>query len=469
MKRINVVLVSLLLVTLLHATAAAANWSRFRGENGSGLSDDSAKTPTEWSETNNLRWSAKLPGPGKSSPIVVGDRVIVTCWSGENPPDDLKRYVVCLDRNSGKELWTKTIEPAVSDEPFRGMFTENGYASHTPASDGERIYAFFGLSGVTAFDMDGKQLWHQSVGQGTDPNGWGSAASPVLYKELVIVNAAAEGTALLALRKDDGKEQWRQEADALRGLWGTPVLVEADGGQQDLAIAVPGEMWGLNPESGKLRWFVQGAPARNLRTSAVASGNIVYTIGEQGGSSMAVRAGGKGDVSATHVVWQNTERGGIGTPVVADGLIYSFNGGVLTCLDAANGEQIYSKRLQAPAAPTVAANQAELPAVVEGFGKPGEFADPATFGPGPGGFGGRGGGMRQQDYSSPVLADGKLYFVRRNGDTYVLGAGREFKQLAVNKFASDDGDFSSTPAVSDGALFIRSSNKLYCVAESASQ
>jgi outer membrane protein assembly factor BamB len=223
-------------------------------------------------------------------------------------------------------------------------------------------------------------------------------------------------------------------------------------------------LWGLNPETGKLRWFVQGPRGRNLRTSAVATGNVVYTIGEQGNSSMAVRAGGKGDVAGTHVVWQNNERGGIGTPVVADGLLYSFNGGVLTCLDASTGDQVYSRRLEAPRAAPAAANQAERPAEVEGFGKPGEFADPATFGSGPGG---RGGGMRQQDYSSPVLADGKLYFVRRNGDTYVLAAGREFKQLAVNRFASDDGDFSSTPAVSDGALLIRSSNKLYCVAEGA--
>ena len=208
------------------------------------------------------------------------------------------------------------------DEQFRGMFTENGYASHTPVSDGERIYAFFGLDGVFAFDLDGNQLWGPvSVGKGTDPNGWGTAASPVLYKDLVIINASAEGTALVALRKDDGKEVWREQADALRSLWGTPVLVDAVEGRQDLAIAVPGEVWGLNPETGKLRWYVAGASGRNLRSSAVAAGNIVYAVGEMGGSSMAVRAGGKGDVAKTHVVWQNHERGGIGTPVVADGLL----------------------------------------------------------------------------------------------------------------------------------------------------
>jgi outer membrane protein assembly factor BamB len=459
-----------LLLLALSSPVHSADWSRFRGENGAGLGAEGVTAPTEWSETKNLRWSAKLPGPGKSSPIVVGDRVIVTCWSAENPPEDLKRYLACFDRKSGKELWTKTIEPLKPDEPFRGMFTENGYASHTPASDGEHLYAFFGLDGVRAFDLNGKELWRQPVGEGTDPNGWGTAASPILYKNLVIVNASAESTALVALDKATGKEVWRQPADALRSLWGTPVLVDASGGQQVLAIAVPGEVWGLNPDTGKLRWYAAGPPQRNLRSSAVADKDVVYAVGEQGGGSMAVRAGGKGDVTDTHVLWKNNQRGGVSTPVVADGLLYGFNNGVVYCLDAQTGKQIYSKRLEAPAKQQPAAEPATTPAPaekkpdeVQGFGKPGEFADPATL---RAAFrGGPGGGMRGQDYSSPVIADGKLYFTRRGGDVFVLATGREYKVLAVNRFDSDDGDFSSTPAIADGAIFIRSSNKLYGVAE----
>jgi outer membrane protein assembly factor BamB len=211
----------------------------------------------------------------------------------------------------------------------------------------------------------------------------------------------------------------------------------------------------MNPDTGKLRWFVEGAPSRNICCSAVAADDVAYVVGGRDSGSMAVRTGGKGDARETNLLWSNGSRGGIGTPVVADGLLYSIAGGIATCLDAATGEQLYEKRLEAPAvAATAQAAEAS----------PQSQPNPAAESPG--GRGGRGGGgFRQQDYGSPVVADGKVYFVRRNGDAYVLATGREFKQLAVNKFASDDGDFSATPAISEGQIFIRSSNKLYCVAE----
>jgi outer membrane protein assembly factor BamB len=454
-NRYRALLVSLLALCWTLFTAsdlAASDWPRFRGVNGSGVSRDAASTPVEWSESKNLRWSVPLPGPGKSSPIVVGDRVIVTSWSGENPPEDLQRHLSCYDRRTGDELWSKTLPPRVEDEAFRGMFTENGYASHTPACDGERIYAFFGLSGVTAFDMDGNEVWHRSVGEGTDPNGWGTASSPILYKDLVIVPAASESAALVALDKKTGDVRWREEAEGLRGTWGTPILVETADGQQDLVIAIPGEVWGLNPDTGKLRWYVAGSAGRTLCASAIANDGVAYVLGGRDSSSLAVKVGGKNDVTDSHVQWTSSQQGGIGTPVYADGLIYGVYGGVAVCLDAETGKRVYQERLDAPPAP---AAPEEKP--VEGFGKPGEYAEPPRSG--------RGGGIRGADYSSPIIADGKLYFVRRGGDMYVLATGREFKQLAANRFASDDGDFSATPAASDGELFIRSSNKLYCVAE----
>ena len=455
--------------TLLAGGASAADWTRFRGENGSGVSTDSAATPVEWSESQNLLWSAELPGPGKSSPIIVGDRVIITCWSGENPPQDLRRHLMCFDRNTGDQMWSKEILPKVTDESFRGMFTENGYASHTPTSDGERIFAFFGKTGVIAFDMEGNEQWQTSVGTGEDPRGWGTASSLVLYKDLVICTAASESQALVALRKDNGEEAWHEEAEGLGATWGTPIVVDGEGGRQDLVLAVSGEVWGINPDTGKLRWYSNGPGGNSMCGSAVTADGVVYVLGERDGGTVAVRGGGKGDVNESHVQWTANHRGRIGTPVVHEGLIYWVSDGVANCIDAATGDRVYQTRLkppteasataEAPAEPPAESPPAQPP--VEGFGRPGEFAE---FGP-PGGGGGRGGGggMRGQDYSSAVAADGKLYFVRRSGEMYVLALGREFKQLAANKFDSDDGDFSATPAVSDGKLFIRSSNKLYCI------
>ena len=152
----------------------AADWPRFHGADGSGVSLDKGPTPTKWSETENLKWKAKLPGPGSSSPIVIGQRVVVTCWSGygadpanEGEESDLRRHVVCLDRDTGKVLWDQVVEPVLPEDPYSGQFTQHGYASHTPVSDGKQIYVFFGKTGVLAFDLEGKKLWQTSVGTGS--------------------------------------------------------------------------------------------------------------------------------------------------------------------------------------------------------------------------------------------------------------------------------------------------------------
>jgi outer membrane protein assembly factor BamB len=470
--------------TALHA----ANWSRFRGENGSGVSADSAPVPTEWSETKNLKWSVDLPGLGVSCPIVVGDRVYVTCWTGDGP-ENLKRHLQCYDRASGDLKWSKEVAPAAPDEPNRGMFQQTGYTAHTPVSDGERIYCFFGVTGVLAFDLDGNVVWGPvSVGTGFDNRGWGTASSPVLYKNLVIITAAPESHSMVALDKTDGHEVWKQEADGLSGLWGTPVLMDTEGGTQELVLAVPGELWGVNPDSGKLRWHAATGNGDSMCSSAIVADGIAYVVGERGAQTVAIRGGGEGDVSESHLVWNSGEfTGRIGSPVIDQGLLYWVANGELNCVDAKTGERVYKEALKAPEAdPAVTPAAAQLPAQGDAGGQPGgappQAGDggqgPGAGGPGggggPGGRGGRGGGrggrgggrggMMSSDYASPIIADGKLYFTRRNGDVYVVQAGREFKQLAVNKFDAQGADFSSTPAVSDGQLFIRSSKKLYCVA-----
>ena len=449
-------------------TASASDWTRFRGPDGSGISPDTQPLPVKWSDTENLRWKFKMPGPGSSSPIVVGHRVLVTCWTGygvdrDNSGDekDLRRHLICLDRQSGNVLWDTSVAPVLPEDPYTGMFTQHGYASHTPASDGQRVYVFFGKTGVLAFDLDGKQLWQTSVGTGSGIHDWGSASSPILYKNLVIVTASAESESLVALDKETGKEVWRHKDAGFSGTWGTPILVDCGKARTDLVISVPSKFWGFNPDDGKLRWQCDGLSSDTICSSAIAHDGVVYALetGPRGGGTMAVRAGGEGDVTKTGVLWRGSERSRIGTPMFEDGRIYWLNNHVANSIDAATGKPVYQTRVGGGAV-------SEPPKPVgppPGQPAPGK---PGAKGPGrrPGG---RGGAILGMDYASPVLANGKIYFVSRTGDVFVYATGPEFKLLGQNRFAADGGDYSATPAISDGQLFIRSSKYLYCVAESA--
>ena len=441
--------------TLIAATpCSAGDWTRFRGSNGDGISQDSEETPVEWSAEKNLKWKVALPGPGSSCPIVVGDKVLVTCWSGYGTnqtrsasQSDLRRHLICVDRKTGDKIWSKSIEPVLPEDNYGGMFAEHGYASHTPVSDGERVYVFFGKTGVLAFDMDGKQIWQTNVGRGSDPRGWGSASSPVLYKNLVIVTASAESESLVGLDKISGKVIWKQEAAGLGSTWGTPVLVKVDDDRTDLVLGVPYEIWGLNPDNGKLRWYCEAMDTNSYCSSVVSNDGIVFGVEGRSGGSIAVKAGGKGDVSKSHVVWSGRDRGRIGTPLLIEGRLYFFSGGVANCLDARTGDRVYQARLESGGADTG-----------NGSGGRGGSSRGGGFG------GGRGGG---QDYSSPVAADGKIYYVSRSGDMHVVRAGDKFEKLATNRVTSDREDFSSSPAISAGELFVRSSAHLYCISNEA--
>lgn len=425
------------------------DWPRFRGPNGSGVSKDTEPTPDTWSPSENLQWLVELPGPGSSSPIVVGDKVFVTCWTGYGTPQDrdqeqqaLRRHLICLDRHTGKILWDREVQPVLPEDEYGGMFAEHGYASHTPVSDGQHVYVFFGKTGALAFDMDGNQLWQTSVGTELDPHDWGSAASPILFEDLLIVTASAESEALVALDKKSGREVWRKEATMLNGVWGTPVLVSVHEERTDLVIAVVGEMWGFDPRTGKLRWYSETYPGNSSCSSAVTDGGVVYAMnsGPAGGGGIAIRAGGEGDVTGQQVVWSGRQPNQISTPIIHDGRIYTFTSRVVNCFDQATGKEIFKARLEAPAE--------EAPTSAEAESTPGRYG------------GRRRGGA---DYASPVLANGKIYFTTRGGDVYVLEAADRFHQLAVNRLNSEPEDFSATPAISDGQIFLRSNKRLYCV------
>ena len=168
----------LLLSLTLFAISSSADWTRFRGPNGSGIPADKKAVPTTWNDKETVKWKTALPGPGSSSPIVVGNKIFVTCWSGYGTDDsrdakieDLKRHLLCIDRKTGKILWNKSVKAKLPEERYSGMFTQHGYATHTPVSDGKNVYAYFGKSGLHAFDLEGKKLWEADAGDYLDRRG----------------------------------------------------------------------------------------------------------------------------------------------------------------------------------------------------------------------------------------------------------------------------------------------------------
>ncbi len=417
-------------LALLSSQGLAGDWVGFRGLSAGGASDDKG-LPTTWSATENVVWKTELPGPGASSPIVTGDKVLVTCFRVDG--DNVERVLVCADRSSGKILWSKTVPGASNEDPPRGQLMSHGYASSTPVTDGQNVYVMFGKAGAHAFDLQGNELWQKSVGNGSAQNGWGSAASPVLYKNMVIVNAGAESNAIIALDKVSGDEIWKAPADGLNGCWATPILVDIGDGKQDLVLNAPYEIWGFNPDTGKVRWYCEGIQGGTICPSIVAKDGIVYAIGGMRGEAVAVKAGGKGDVNATHVVWRKNVGAYVTSPVIAgDHLFWNANG-IVTCVKLSDGETVYRERLS-------------------GMGGGGSRG---------GGFGGFGGGG--QDYASVVAADNKVFAFRRQGEGFVLPAEPKFEILAKNKLDDDAGAFNATPAIHNGQLLVRSDKYLYCL------
>lgn len=421
------------IVLLLGSPVAAADWPAFRGIDGSAAAN--AQPPLQWNEQQGLKWRTALPGPGSSSPIVVGERVFVTCYSGygvdgSDPgnPARLQRHLVCINRADGRVLWNAAIAAVQPEDPYRGYLTEHGYASSTPVCDGEAVYVFFGKSGVLAFDLQGKKLWQQSVGTESDIRGWGSAASPILYKQLVIVNAASEDRALVALDKKTGKVVWKAEGNKLSLSFSTPALVTAADGRTDLVAAMPGEVWGLDPEKGKLRWHASITPNGNVSPSVVAGAGVAYaTGGFQSRGTAAIKVGGDGDVTKTHTAWSSRQSSYVPTPLLHEGRLYcATDAGMALCLQADTGAVVYEERLTLRST----------------------------------GGGGKG------FYASLVRAGDRLYAVSRRAGVVVLATGPKFQQLAQNP-PLDDSDFNGTPAVVDRQLFLRSNRFLYCLEEGA--
>ncbi len=424
-----------LLCSVCLTSAYAADWSRFRGPAGSGVALDSDALPTAWSHEANLAWKTPLPGPGASSPIIADGKAFVTCYSGyglsqEDPGDmeNLVRHLVCVDLATGDKLWQADVKAALPEDPYSGIgVTAHGYASHTPVSDGTNVYAFYGKSGVYAYDMSGDELWHTDVGKESDPAKWGSSSSPIVHENTVIVTASAESQAIVGLDKTTGAELWRQEASGLDGMWGTPTLVDVGDGRTDIVMCVAKELWGLDPDSGKLRWYASATDAQQAYSSVILDGSRVFAFTGRGGGNIAVDAGGAGDVSESNTVWEGSITASFASPVRHDSRIYVISRGVLSVVDAETGKRVQQLRLK--------------------------------------GSRETGGRMGSLDYPSPIVIGDRLFYLNGSGQMFVFSLGDKVKQVSVNEVTTDKEDFRGTPAVSDGRMVLRSSNYLYCVAD----
>lgn len=409
----------------------ASDWPRFLGPKGAAVVEN-ASIPTSWGQQENMAWKFAMPGPGSSSPIVMGDKVLVTCWTGYGDAQDsqdmsrLERHLLCLSLKDGSKLWQASVKTQGIEDQYQGFITEHGYATSTPVTDGESVFVFFGKSGALAFDLaDGRRLWHTPLGTGSSGRRWGSGGSLVLYKDMVIVNATDESKALVALDKKTGKERWRAGGDKIELAYSTPSIIEA-AGRTDLVFPIAEEVWGLNPETGKLRWYATHGLPGNVSPVVIQNGDVIYLFGGYPvAGSAAVRLGGKGDVTASHIVWQSKSSSYVPTPVLHEGHLYVVNdAGFAICMEAATGKDIYRER------------------VIES-----------------GGGRGRGG---KPFYASPVLIGDRLYAVSRRNGTFILSAKPQFEKIASIP-PLDESQFNATPAVVGNQMILRSEKAVYCI------
>lgn len=402
---------------------AFAQWPQFRGPDGNGLSNATG-VPTTWSETENVRWKTPIHGRAWSSPVVLGRQVWVTTAT----PDGKELYAVALDKDSGKILHDLKLFDVPAPQ-FAHAF--NTYASPTPVIEPGRIYVTFGSPGTAAIDTaTGKVLWERRDLECNHFRGAGS--SPIIFQNLLVMHFdGSDVQYVVALDKRTGKTVWKTDrsvdfqdiqpngkpkADGdFRKAFATPQIVVGADGRPVLVSLGSMAAYGYEPLTGKELWRVVERSNFSMSTRPVAANGLVYyPTGFNTGQIFAVRPDGRGDVTATHVTWK-APRGAPNKPsiLLLDGLIYMVNdGGVVTCIDAANGEEVWKGRLT-------------------------------------------------DSYSaSPVAAGGRIYFFSEDGRTTVIEAGRVFKKISENML--DDG-FMASPAIDGRALYLRTKSHLYRV------
>lgn len=419
-------------------------WPMFRGPAASGIADGQ-DPPVAWdtSAGYNVLWSTPIPGLGHSSPVVWGDRIFLTTAVSEDPDpvfrygtdgrqdrrSDRSRnawYLYAVDRHTGEVLWARE---AINADPTVQRHPKNSYASATPATDGEHVVALVATGGLFCYDFDGELLWAVDLGpldagaSYDDAYQWGAASSPIIWQDMVIVQAdQQEGSFIAAFDIDTGEEAWRTRRDLISSFSTPMIHVGAE--RTELVTNGAGTMHGYDPRTGEELWRMSGS-SLNTTPTPVGSGDLIYvTSGYRTRPIFAIREGATGDISlaagdsaSEHVAWSSPRDGPyIASPLVYRGHLYVVSAnGVLTVFDAATGEPVYKRRI-----------------------------------------GDRGGAYS----ASPIAADGRIYLTSEDGDVFVLRAGPEYELLAVNRMGEV---CLATPAISEGQMFIRTTQRLVAV------
>ncbi len=381
-------------------------WSRWRGPSGQGVVEATGY-PDRWSDTENVLWKVPVPGRGHSSPIVWDDRIFLT-----TSRDRGRRVsILAFRRSDGRLLW----QADAPNGPGERTHGKNSPASATVTTDGERVYASFGSRGLLAVDFDGNIVWHRELGR--IDNYHGPAGSPLLYRDSVIIyQDQNRGAFVIALDARTGETRWRTPRAARVG-WGTPIAISV-GDHDELIVSSQRFVQSYNPSTGEELWRCEGMLREVIPTPAVGHG-LVYCASGRAGPTLAIRPGGRGDVTRTHVEWSIT-RGSpfVPSPTVYGDYLYQINdmSSILTCLNARTGETVWQERLGRP--------------------------------------------RREGISASPIVVDDKLFVTNDEGQTFVLRTGAEFEILHVNDIGAPT---LASPALVDGIWYIRTADELFAI------
>ena len=412
------------------------NWHQWRGPNATGVST-TANPPVTWGEDENIKWKVAIEGQGTSTPIIWGDKVFVltainTGVKDPSIPDpedqpktnffDIKQpnaqhafVVLCLDRNTGKEIWRQT---ATTKIPHQGAHNDNDFAPASPTTDGKHLYCWFGSAGLFCYDLQGNKIWEKKLGEVKVGSSLGEGCSPVLHEgKLVIVRDHAGQSTIEVLDAKTGKTLWKRERDE-GNAWATPRIIPHSGKTQ-VITAASGFVRSYDLNTGDVIWQCSGLTGNAIPCPVVEGDYVICMTGYQGYSAMAIPLTETGDISDSEKILWKKERGTpyIPSPLLYEGLIFynQSNQAILTCLDAKTGE--------------------------------------VAFGP-------KRVGELSNIYASPVGAGGRVYLTGRNGNTLVLERGPEYKVTALNKL---DERFDASPALAGNQLFLRGAKHLYCI------